>query len=129
MRRCGLLAASLALALAEFGCARPDKVDIFKSPTDGVFLTVEAYDGHGPLSPDITKVYAHFEHNGKAKKIVVLAGEELTVRKIIWNTPNDATLCLGSGYTDTFRNDVTLILGDNPEDSETIRTHLDEHCP
>lgn len=44
----------------------------------------------------------------------------LTVKTIIWNDPHDATLCLDGGITETFRNHVTLIVGDAPDDSETI---------
>jgi len=50
------------------------------------------------------------------------------VSKIIWNTAHEDTICLDGGTTFTFRNEVTLILGDSQSDSETIRNHLDEHC-
>jgi hypothetical protein len=129
MRPYALAAVMVVLSVAELGCARPNEVKVFKSPTDGVFLSVETWYGHGPLSPDITKVYAHFERNGKEKKIVVLAGEELTLRGVSWSGPHDVTLCLGTGYTDTYRNEVTLNVGDSPDDSQTIYTHLEEHCP
>jgi hypothetical protein len=109
------------------GCAKPDSVITIKSPTQGVFYTVETFKTSGPTS-DTTRVYAHFERNGKDKKLLVLDGGNLTVAKIIWNDPNDATLCLSGGITETFRNQVTLIVGDAPDDSETINNHLQEHC-
>jgi len=59
----------------------------------------------------------------------VLEGDSLTVSKIIWNTPHEDIICLDGGTTDMFHNQVTLILGDTQGDSETIRNHIDEHCP
>jgi hypothetical protein len=110
-----------------FGCAKPDKVETFKSPTEGVYYTVETYDGIG-LASGTTSVYAHFERNGKAKKLLVLQGDDLTLARLTWNSPHDVTLCLRSGFTETFRNDVTLILGDTPEYSMRIYNHLEENC-
>lgn len=109
------------------GCSKPDNVTRIPSPTDGVFYTVETFKAGGPTS-DTTKVYAHLERNGKHKKLLVMEGENLTVAKIIWKNSHDATLCLDGGITDTFRNEVTLIVGNAPEDSETINNHLQEHC-
>lgn len=109
------------------GCSKPDHVTTIKSPTEGVFYTVETFKAGGPTS-DTTRVIAHLERNGKAKKILVLDGENLTVAKVIWNSPHDVTLCLQGGITNTFRNEVTLIVGDTPNGSETIYNHLGEHC-
>ncbi len=81
---------------------------------------METFNGSGPSS-DTTRVFAHLERNGKSKKMLVLEGENLTVAKIIWNSPDDATLCLDGGITGTFRSEVTLISGDN---SETIHNHI-----
>ena len=60
--------------------------------------------------------------------MLVLDGENLMVTKIIWNNSHDVTICLDGGITDTFRNEVTLIVGDGPHDSETIYSHLLESC-
>jgi hypothetical protein len=109
------------------GCAKPDHIMTTNSPIKGVFYTVEVFKADGPTS-DTTRVYAHLERNGKTKKMLVLDGGNLTVARIIWNNPHDATLCLGGGITETFRNQVTLIVGDAPDDSETINNHLREHC-
>ncbi len=73
-------------------------------------------------------MYAHLERNGKARKILVLSGEKSHSADIIWSTPHDATLCLEGGITDAFRNEVTLIVGDTREDSETIHNVLQEQC-
>ena len=99
---------------------------IIRSPLQGVFYTIETFYGYGPSSDD-TQVFAHLERNGKLKKQLVLDGENLELR-IIWNDPHDATLCLAGSITHTYDNVVTLIVGDAPEDSETIHNHLDEHC-
>jgi hypothetical protein len=127
----GLIASLLLLLILGIsGCARPYKIETFKSPTAGVFYTVEIYNGGpGPLGSDVTKVYAHFERNGKSTRISVLEGDSLTVSKIIWNTSQDDTICLDGGITERFSNQVTLILGDTQEDAVTIRNHLDERCP
>jgi hypothetical protein len=106
------------------GCARPDQVTTIPSPVDGVFYTVETFYGHGPTS-DTKRIYAHLQRNGRAKRLLVLEGENLTVTKVNWDGPHDVTLCLDGGITSTFRNVVTLILGNA---SETIRNHLLEDC-
>jgi len=104
-------------------------VETFQSGVQGVFITVETYNGGpGPLGSDTTKVYAHFQRHGKSTSIIVLEGD-IVVSKVIWNSPHDDTLCLDGGFTDIYRNQVTLILGNTPGDSVTIHSHLNEHCP
>ncbi len=115
-------------AVLDSGCANPDRVVTSNSPVEGVFLTVETYYGHGAPSPDFTKVYAHMEGHGRAYRILVLDGEELTIDRIIWNGPNDATFCLNGGFTITFRNRVTLDLVDTPDPSVPMHFRLDENC-
>jgi hypothetical protein len=108
------------------GCARPDKVTTVKSPTEGLFYTVETTIGHGAISSDYTNVYAHLERNGKSARELVISGEYLESIQITWTTPHDAVLCLQSGsFTDLFRNEVTLRSGGT---SETIHNHLQEQC-
>jgi len=119
--------ASLLLILSLLGCAKPNRVETVNSPTNGVFYTVETF-GNGPLVSDFTRVYAHLERRGKSDKKLVIDGDYLEFSKITWNDPHDVTLCMKGGITNTFRNEVTLIVGDRPEDSETIHSHLDEHC-
>ena len=106
------------------GCSRPDKVVMSKSPTEGLFYTVEEYYAGGPVS-DTDRVIAHFERNGKSSKMLVLEGGDLTVKDLRWNSPKDVTLCIHDGFTETFRNQVTLFAGGV---SVTVRNHLDEHC-
>jgi hypothetical protein len=125
MKKYCFLAASFLLTAVVSGCAKPDDVVTLKSPTDGVFYTVETSHNSGPVSDD-TRVYAHLERNGKTRKILVLAGGDLTVERIIWTSPHEGTFCLQGGITDTFRNEVTLILDDKI--SETMHHHLQEHC-
>ena len=117
MSGCGLAITPLLLSMVVSGCARPDKVTTFESPTAGVFFTVEKNNGGpGPLGSDVTKVYAHLERHGKSTRILVLEGDSLSVSKVIWNTPHDDSICLDGGISDTFHNQVTLILGDRQED-------------
>jgi hypothetical protein len=119
----GLLTTTCLTASLISGCTKPDSVAIIKAPVEGVFYTVEVFKTAGPTA-DTTRVYAHLERNGKARKILVLDGENVTVGKIIWNNPRQATICLDGGITDVFRNEVTLIVGDSVGDSETIHHQL-----
>ncbi|WP_133166886.1 hypothetical protein [Solimicrobium silvestre] len=106
------------------GCSKPDQVKTIKSPTDGIFYTVEIYHEHSPVA-DGTRVYANLERHGKVERMLVLEGGDLTITDINWNGPYDATLCLNGGITDTFRNEVTLISGDT---AVTIHNYLHENC-
>jgi hypothetical protein len=124
MKKCGRLSALFLIASLLWGCSKPDQVITFKSPIDGIFYTVETYYGRGPSS-DTNRVYAHLERNGKAKKMLVLEGENLTVAQITWDRPHEAILCLDGGITGIFRSEVTLISGDT---SETIHNRLQENC-
>jgi len=63
----------------------------------------------------------------RADKKLVLDGEYLENTQVTWLNPSEVTLCMPNGLTDSFRNYVTLTVGDGA--SETIRTHLQEHCP
>jgi hypothetical protein len=107
------------------GCAKPDRVAVFKSPDPELFYTVEMYNGHGAASSDFTRVYAHLERDGKTDKKLVLDGEYLLVGKVTWVSANEVNLCISEGLTNSFRNEVTLSAGSL---SKTIRTHLRENC-
>ncbi|WP_433972226.1 hypothetical protein [Tunturiibacter lichenicola] len=115
------------IVVGALGCGKPTIVETYKSPIDGVFYTVETTREHTPVS-DTNRVYAHLERHGKSKKLLVLDGGDLTVGRVIWINPHEVNLCIDGGITDTFRNEVTLIIGDGPADSETIHNHLLEHC-
>lgn len=118
----GVLCLLLTLLLA---CAKPDQVTTIKSPTEGVFYTVETFYGHGAIDTDVTRVYAHLERNGKSDKKLVLAGQYLEISKISWAGMHDATLCLQGGFTNSFHNEVTLSID---RDSEEIHNYLREDC-
>jgi hypothetical protein len=117
-----LIAATGLAVLA--GCSRPDKVQTFPSPLEGLFYTVEEYHAGGPVS-DTDRVVAHLERGGKSGNSLVLDGGDMTVRAVRWNSQNDVTICIDGGITNTFRNQVTLFAG---ESSVTVRNRLDEHC-
>lgn len=95
------------------------------SALQGIFSTVETWHGQGTISNDFTRIYAHLENGNKSDRALVLDGEYLEEAKITWLNPNEVTLCVPDGSTDPFRNRVTLIACDR---TETIRTHLREHC-
>jgi hypothetical protein len=119
-----LLALCLAVGMVS-GCAKPDQVMTIKSPRDGIFYTVETFNGSGPADPDFTRVYAHLQRDGKTDKKLVLDGGYLDIVPITWVSSHDVILCLNSGVTNSFRNEVTLTAGSA---SETIHNHLQEHC-
>jgi hypothetical protein len=127
MKKLYLLPTVYLVVVLMSGCAKPDSVTTIKSPIEDVFYTVETFKASGPTS-DTTRVYAHLKRNGRDKKLLVLEGENLTVATIIWKNSHDATFCLDGGITDIFRNEVTLIVGDTLNDSETIYHHLRERC-
>jgi hypothetical protein len=123
-RRCLFTAMYCVISFVS-GCAKPDHVTTIQSPTGGVFYTVEITYGHGAIDNDSTSVYAHLERSGKSVKKLVLSGEYLEFSKIDWNDPYDVTLCLQSGFTSLYYNQVTLSVGG---DSVTVHNHLQEHC-
>jgi len=129
LKFCSKIAAILTFVSTIGGCrAKPDSVRTAPSPNKEVFYTVETSYGNGPVSNDYTRVYAHFSHGGKTTKEVVLSGEYIENSAIIWTSPTDVDLCVVNGLTDTFRNQVTLITGDDPSSSYTIHDHFKEHC-
>jgi hypothetical protein len=122
--RCFVAALSATLSFAP-GCARPDHVESIKGPVEGVFYTVETFHGRGAIDSDFTRVYAHLERNGKSDRQLVVDGSYLEFSRIIWASPHDVTLCMKAGLTNSFRTEVTLIVGNA---AETIHNHLEEHC-
>jgi len=97
---------------------------MIQSPTKGLYYTIETYHNHTPVDDD-TQVFAHLERNGKADKMLVLQGEDMTVASIWWDGPYEATICIAGGFTSTFRNAVTLFAGST---SVNIDIHLKEGC-
>jgi hypothetical protein len=123
------VAVILSFVATMSGClAKPDSVKTFPSPNKEIFYTVETSRGIGPVSSDYTRVYAHFSHGGKTTKQVVLGGGDIENSAIIWTSQTDVDMCILDGLTDTFRNQVTLITGDDPSSSYTIHNHFREHC-
>jgi hypothetical protein len=107
------------------GCSslKADKVTTIKSSNPGVFYTVEIFNGDGPVSADVTRVFAHLAYDGKSAKSSVLEGEYLSVERVTWLGPNEVSLCISHGLTTIFRNRITLRVEGA---SEMIRTHLQE---
>jgi hypothetical protein len=106
-------------------CAKPDRITRVNSPAQGIYFTVETWHGHGAIDNDFTRIYAHVENGNRSGRELVLSGEYLQDTKITWLNPDEATLCIPNGFTDTFRSSVTIEAGGR---SETIRSHLRDHC-
>lgn len=125
MKTLGPILSLFPLACLLSGCIKPDEVFTIESPVEGVFYTVESVYGKGATDADFTRVYAHLNRNGKSDKKLVLDGEYIEISQIAWTGPHDVTLCMKPGFTDSFKNQVTLSAGDS---SETINNHLNEQC-
>ncbi|HEY5339379.1 MAG TPA: hypothetical protein VIJ85_14315 [Rhizomicrobium sp.] len=119
------LVVACVMSLSATGCAKPDDVRTVKSPTKGVFLTVETYNGNGPVDADDTRLYAHFSQDGASDKDLILEGEYLSISKLTWTKPDQLVICFTGGITSIFRNEVTLFI-----DSEYRKIHssLRENC-
>lgn len=103
-----LIALALLAMLVACTSSKPDQVVTFKSPTDGVFYTAETNYGQGAIDNDYTRVYLHSERSGKSVKELVLSGTYVTVRRVEWASPEESTIFFDGGFTDTFRNRVTI---------------------
>jgi hypothetical protein len=108
-----------------FGCAKPSTVRVIRSPISSVFLTIETYNGNGPVSAGDMRLYAHFSQDGETDRQLILDGENLTISKLSWEKPNELVICLSGGITDTFRNEVTLIIG---RSDRSVHSSLRENC-
>jgi hypothetical protein len=124
MRNICSLLALFAFGISS-GCGKADRIDRVNSPESGLFVTVETRYGRGAVSPDFTRIYAHLEGSGQSDKKLLLDGEYLQGTKVVWLKPSEVTLCVPEGYTESFRNYVTLRAGGI---SQTIHTHFVEHC-
>jgi hypothetical protein len=106
------------------GCAKPDVVKIIQSPKDGLYLSIETFQGHGPVSSDDTAVYVRLHRNGEADKQRVLSGENLSITAA-WTGPDTVTLCLAEGITAEYRNEVTVRANNG---YETVHVLLKDKC-
>jgi len=106
--------------------SNPDQVKRFNSPNGGIFYTVETYYGHGAIDNDYTRVYLHLERKGRSEKVVVLSGTYVNVKRIDWLNPKENRIYIDGGFTDTFRNQVTIFVGGG---SETFHAYLQEDQP
>jgi hypothetical protein len=125
MNRICVFVAMLSAIGSLAGCSslKADKVITIKSSSPDVFYTVEIFNGDGPVSADVTRVYAHLQRDGQSARLSVLEGEYLSVERVTWLGPNEVSLCISHGITTIFRNRVTLRVEGA---SEKIRTHLQE---
>jgi len=119
-----LTAISLLLIFVACSKSKPDQIATIKSPTDGVFYTVETFEGHGAIDNDYTRVYLHMERSGESAKALVLSGTYVTVSKVAWINATENTIYIDGGFTSTFCNQVTLRAGGV---TETFHAYLQEN--
>jgi len=117
---------SALLLLAMFSaCSRSIQISTIKSPVAGVFYTVETYEGQGAIDNDYTRVYLHMERSGQSDKALVLSGTYVVVSKVEWiNSTENVIFTENGGFTDTYRNQVTLRAGGV---TETFHAYLQEN--
>lgn len=113
------------LMLGNPGCGKPDEVNRFDSPTTGLFVTVETNSSIGPASADFTRIFVHLDIHGESAKELILDGHYLQHTTVIWLNPHEVTLCVPEGFTNTFRNHITLHADGI---TQTIQVHIREHC-
>jgi hypothetical protein len=115
----------LAICAALCGChAKPDHIVSVPSNDPNIFYTVESFDGHGPLGSGSTDVYAHLNAGSDSDRKLVLHGLYLNTR-VTWVDRDNVSLCLVSGLTSEYYNEVTLNAG---QAYRTIHNHLKENC-
>jgi hypothetical protein len=107
------------------GCgSKPDESRSVNGPNNGVIYVIETFYGHGPVSADNTNVYA-VPREGDGERRLVLAGENLEIKKLEWKNATNLLICLTGGITSHYSNLVTVQLG---RGSINIRNHLVEEC-
>jgi hypothetical protein len=121
----GKTATGLLLLFLLAACAKPDEITTIRSSVNGLYLTIETFHGHGPASSDDTTVYVRLSGDGRSDKQLALSGEYLSFAEAAWTAPDIVTLCLASGITAEFRNEVTVRVGDR---YEKVHVVLKENC-
>jgi hypothetical protein len=125
VRKISLLLAMLTLTI---GCEKPSKIVTFKPPIgDGfTYYTIETFHGHGAISDDFTRIYAHFPVGDKVTTELVADGPYIEDSKVLWIDSDDVSICIPNGaHVNTFHNDTSLTVGSV---SEMKHNHLQEHC-
>lgn len=124
MKRIGALA--LLYVLLFLGCKmKPTKVTRFPGPSSAVFYTVEVWQDSGAVSSDFTRVFAHFDYNGKSDKVMFLDGPYLTLSSVRWNGKNEAIICISEGRVNSYMENVSLHAGGATYE---VKNHLDPGC-
>lgn len=125
MRTRNVLALLVCFA-SVIGCrSRPTRVVRFNGPSPNLFYTVEAWEQGGAISSDFTRVFAHFEQNGKSDRVMFLDGAYLQLSSVRWTGANEATICIAEGRVNSFKETVTL-KADGV--SHAVRNLLDPKC-
>ncbi len=118
-----LLVTSATLLTA---CAHDAPEVVIASPALGVQIVGQTSKGEGPLAGNFSEISAVYQRGEKSDRQLVLSGLYLTVERIEWSNPHEATICLRAGYTSRFSNNVTLQTGER--ESYDIHFALREDC-
>ena len=102
----------------------PDERQLMYGPNNDIVYVVEMFHGSGAPSSDDTNIYAMSEENKQSRRLV-LSGENLDIKKIVWKDATNVVICLTGGITSHYSNLVTVPLHSG---STNIHNHLVEDC-
>jgi hypothetical protein len=96
-------------------------------PDSSLKLTFSAGRGGGPLVADSSELTMSLHKGKESDSEVVLSGIYITLKRVTWDNPHNATICIDGGYTSTFRNNITLNANDQHY-SYPVHFALREDC-
>ena len=107
------------------GCNKVDETTITRGSNNRVAFVIETSLGGGPVSSDYTVISAVLEGDKEGKKVLVLSGENLVIKKFTWTDANNVYICLKGGITDRY---VNLVLVGPLDTPVNVHNHLVEDC-
>jgi hypothetical protein len=122
-----MLLVNCMLCLALAGCTKPrpaDKVEPLKTPLPGLTLTFETWNTRSD-GPGLTRLVAHYAHDGKEDTQLILEGPDVAISKYKWVRPRRLILCYQRGLISSFRNEIDFQVG---RDVRNFHVTLKEDC-
>jgi len=113
------------VALVSISCSQPGESKRIDGPGNGVTYIIKTSYGAGAATSDYTEVFATPLGGKESESTLVLSGENLDIKKVVWTDASNVSICLSGGITDRYVNQVFVgVKGD----SVKIRNHLFENC-
>lgn len=109
MRILLLTVLSILLSFLSACSDKPSATKVYWSPSSALSIVVEDFGGDGPLSADMTRVYAVRKSGEKDIRQLIVEGEYLGLSKVEWRGDNQLILFISpDSMTSIFYNNVTL---------------------